>query len=89
MDNVRFLLTKGADIHARDNFGLTPIDEAKKGNYPEIQTLLEKVRTLNPSVRGAEAKSAGNSNLNGQDDEQEFIVNGLRSVRVVVNGVEG
>ena len=39
---VELLIAKGADVNAKDNQGITPLDSAIQFNHPETANLLRK-----------------------------------------------
>ncbi len=51
MKNVRELLHYGADIHAKDDSGLTPLDYAQKYQETAIATLLQNILVIEPLVK--------------------------------------
>lgn len=51
MKNVRELLRYGADIHAKDDKGLTPLDYAQKYQETAIATLLQNILVIEPLVK--------------------------------------
>ncbi|MBP5429848.1 MAG: ankyrin repeat domain-containing protein [Elusimicrobiaceae bacterium] len=51
MKNVRELLHYGADIHAKDDKGLTPLDYAQKYQETAIATLLQNILVIEPLVK--------------------------------------
>lgn len=48
VNTVIFLLENSVDASVQDLLGLTPIDYAKKGSYPEVVELIEKHLILDP-----------------------------------------
>lgn len=48
VNTVIFLLENSVDASVQDLLGLTPIDYAKKGSYPEVVELIEKHLALDP-----------------------------------------
>jgi ankyrin repeat protein len=51
IENVRFLLEKGADPHIRGPWGTTPIEEAERFSSPQVVQLLRGSESANPGDR--------------------------------------